>query len=239
MALIKCSEFGKEISDRAKSCPECGYTDFQTPKSKNNFRSSIIRWMFIIIVVICLVLLIKNVICSNQKQNDINNANNYIDNLINTVSELSDIKLYNNSNSYVIETDVDEMKKYVDDINSIYGKYDIDVCNAIDSYIKNNTDKKSWNDYIIMLSRDYYLLEETDEAVKYIMGSGSDITASNSTDLKNFDQIENGMTEKEVINILGQPSNVNRLDEEIRYDYGEKATIWFNSSGIVYKTKLW
>ena len=26
MALIKCSECGKEISDTAKSCPNCGYT---------------------------------------------------------------------------------------------------------------------------------------------------------------------------------------------------------------------
>ena len=25
MALIKCSECGKDISDRAKKCPGCGY----------------------------------------------------------------------------------------------------------------------------------------------------------------------------------------------------------------------
>ena len=25
MALIKCPECGKEISDKAKSCPKCGY----------------------------------------------------------------------------------------------------------------------------------------------------------------------------------------------------------------------
>lgn len=25
MALIKCPECGKEISDKAKACPECGY----------------------------------------------------------------------------------------------------------------------------------------------------------------------------------------------------------------------
>lgn len=239
MALIKCPECGKEISDTAKSCPECGYTNFQTPKRKNNIKASVIKWMFIIIIVICLLLFIKNVISSNQKQNDINSANKYIDNLISTVSELSDIKLYNNSNSYTIENDVDEMKGYVDDINSIYEKYDTDICNAIDSYIKNNTDKKSWNDYIIMLSRDYYLLEKTDEAVKHIMDSGSDITTFDSVDLKKFEQIENGMTEGEVINILGQPSSVNTLEGETRYDYSGKVTIWFNTSGLVYKTKLW
>ena len=122
MALITCPECGKEISDTAKSCPECGYTNFQTPKRKNNIKASVIKWMFIIIIVICLLLFIKNVISSNQKQNDINSANKYIDNLISTVSELSDIKLYNNSNSYTIENDVDGRKGYVDDINSIYEK---------------------------------------------------------------------------------------------------------------------
>lgn len=47
MALIKCPECGKEISDKAKSCPQCGYPITKenstrvesnlTPDTKNNF----------------------------------------------------------------------------------------------------------------------------------------------------------------------------------------------------------
>ena len=42
MALIKCSECGKEISDKAKLCPHCGFEKNECPecgkevKSKNN-----------------------------------------------------------------------------------------------------------------------------------------------------------------------------------------------------------
>ena len=39
MALIKCKECGKEISSKAKSCPNCGYpieeeVDFSTQETK-------------------------------------------------------------------------------------------------------------------------------------------------------------------------------------------------------------
>lgn len=236
MALIKCPECGQEVSDTAKSCPHCGCADFQLKKRKNGFNVQKIKWSIIIIIVICSLFFIKNVISSNQKQNDVKNANRAIDNLIDTVSELSDVKLYNNSSSNTVENNVGQMKEYVEEINNVYGKYDVDICNEIDTYIKSNTDEKSWNDYIVMLSREFYLLDETNEAVKRIMDSG---TVPDSVGLKNYDQIENGMTEKEVINILGQPSSVHTLEGKTRYDYEGKVTIWFDTSGLVYKTKMW
>lgn len=42
MALIKCPECGKEISDKAKSCPGCGYpinkTEVETEQDRINIR---------------------------------------------------------------------------------------------------------------------------------------------------------------------------------------------------------
>ena len=36
MALIKCPECGKEFSDKAPACPNCGYPiEYVVPESKN------------------------------------------------------------------------------------------------------------------------------------------------------------------------------------------------------------
>ena len=40
MSLIKCRECGKEISDKAKSCPHCGSpTFFAEEENKDNWKS--------------------------------------------------------------------------------------------------------------------------------------------------------------------------------------------------------
>lgn len=52
MALIKCSECGKEISDKAKVCPNCGSkTNFAHKKSKDNKLTILVVIGFIIILV--------------------------------------------------------------------------------------------------------------------------------------------------------------------------------------------
>lgn len=42
MALIKCPECGKEISDKANSCIHCGYPIIHTPKADNSEKSEYI-----------------------------------------------------------------------------------------------------------------------------------------------------------------------------------------------------
>lgn len=51
MALIKCPECGKEYSDKAKACPNCGY---QPKKSSAPIAMTITGVMSIVIAILCL-----------------------------------------------------------------------------------------------------------------------------------------------------------------------------------------
>lgn len=81
MALIKCSECGKEISDKAKTCIHCGCP---VEKKQNNNRN--IRKIIIGIIIFGLSLIIilwfgKNILklnIFNSKNDDSNNYNNDI-----------------------------------------------------------------------------------------------------------------------------------------------------------------
>ncbi|GAB7259265.1 zinc ribbon domain-containing protein [Dickeya dianthicola] len=45
MALVNCTECGKEVSDTALKCPSCGK---QLRKPKRSFFGKIIKWVFIL-----------------------------------------------------------------------------------------------------------------------------------------------------------------------------------------------
>ncbi len=66
MALLKCPECGKEVSDQAKSCPNCGY-----PLKKSKFPA----WIVLCIIGILVVVIITAVTFSNKPDNG-NTANN-------------------------------------------------------------------------------------------------------------------------------------------------------------------
>ena len=55
MALIKCSECGREISDTAKICPHCGY---KTAYAQKNEQAKTIMHMSLIVNLICISLYI-------------------------------------------------------------------------------------------------------------------------------------------------------------------------------------
>ena len=65
MALIKCKECGKEISDQAKTCPHCGYENIKKGEKKVTSKSnyiktgsivSLISCSFIVLIIIWLVV---------------------------------------------------------------------------------------------------------------------------------------------------------------------------------------
>lgn len=66
MALIKCSECGKEISDTAKRCPNCGYKDER--KAKRNKKIFIIP-VSIVVILMCIFCILKLIDNNNSPAN--------------------------------------------------------------------------------------------------------------------------------------------------------------------------
>ncbi len=70
MALIKCPECKKDLSDSAKKCPHCGYIN----KKENNFIKLLkenrkIQIVIGIIVLVIIVVLVLNLILNKDKRN--------------------------------------------------------------------------------------------------------------------------------------------------------------------------
>ena len=55
MALIKCSECGKEIGDTIAQCPHCGYRI----KKKNPINKKMLIVSVVIVVMVCVICVIK------------------------------------------------------------------------------------------------------------------------------------------------------------------------------------
>ena len=65
MALIKCPECGKEISDKAKKCPNCGYSN---KKSGNVYKVGIITIVVIVIIAMAVFFALKNRLNDSEKR---------------------------------------------------------------------------------------------------------------------------------------------------------------------------
>lgn len=257
MALIKCPECGREnVSDTATSCPSCGYNilkhmeaqrqsanekehdnaiELQKGKFSDSDKKPKRKWVYIIIAVIILfflAILIRNDIAQKQKQQEIISAEVSFDKLVKIVNNLYEAKLSTWNIYDNVESDINKMKEYVDEIQEIYGKYDMDICHEIDLYIKEEANVSSWHDYFLMLDTNYYLTSDSKEAAQKIIDA---VPSDNGGSIKNFDQIRIGMTQEEVINILGEPTNIYKLEDQIRYCYGNNVAVWFDSNGLVYK----
>lgn len=68
MALIKCSECGKEISSDAKSCPHCG-KPLPRPKGKPFYKS--VRFWIVVIIVIIIGVFVYVSIKSEQELSEV------------------------------------------------------------------------------------------------------------------------------------------------------------------------
>ena len=54
MSLIKCPECGKEVSDHAESCPNCGFS-LKPHKTKNNIVIGVIAGIFGVIAIVVII----------------------------------------------------------------------------------------------------------------------------------------------------------------------------------------
>lgn len=62
MALIKCNECGKEMSDTVKKCPHCGYTNKYLKQDKVNNGKNFIKQHIKVISIIVIVLVVGVVV---------------------------------------------------------------------------------------------------------------------------------------------------------------------------------
>ena len=75
MALIKCSECGKEVSDKAKKCPHCGASNkIQNGKKGNTNILHIIIGILLAVLLICGVIFAYQVLKGNN-DTDVNTEN--------------------------------------------------------------------------------------------------------------------------------------------------------------------
>ena len=142
MALIKCNECGKEISDKAKVCPHCGIKC----KNENDVKVFPTSVMFILIVIFVAVIFLM----MNYNKKDYNNStsgikentNEIIGNEIKTKNEFDKIKKSNNYSIVVVISNVcpyseifkpileDVIQEY--NVNIYYLNIDSNFYNSVD-----------------------------------------------------------------------------------------------------------
>ena len=159
MSMINCPECGKKISDKAKTCPNCGYTLHDMKKKK--FVVSIIIFMIIIVSVVLGFFLQQ----TNKKQNEnINAISKSIENMKNgkipTKKEYNEIadkykKLNNDQKKTIKNTNVFEQ----------FGKFDLNKMNAVSTQINDIDDNIPFSD-IISIKKKYDQLSKEEQ--KYI-----------------------------------------------------------------------
>lgn len=69
MALVKCPECGNEISDKAKSCPTCGYL-IKRNDPKNRLHKVLISIILIIVLIVGIIITI--IFTTNDKKTNFN-----------------------------------------------------------------------------------------------------------------------------------------------------------------------
>ena len=102
MAMIQCPECGKEISDTAKVCPNCGY-----PIQKGKKQLSI-KMVGILTVIVLLILGSVLFVLSNQL-NDIEQKE--VDNVITAISNIGEVNIESGSKITEAERLYDELSK--------------------------------------------------------------------------------------------------------------------------------
>lgn len=117
MALIKCPECGKEISNNAKTCPNCGI--------KTKSRSLRIYIIFFTIIILCslfFLILKKDSILDEKNDESAPHFNNVVDMIETTVNEEVNIEQWIKDNNITAEDDVSGI---IDQI-AVIGDKDID-----------------------------------------------------------------------------------------------------------------
>ncbi len=138
--LVKCQECGKEISDEAKKCPNCGViTETTKDKKQKTKKNIIIAIIFILIFVLLLGLIVfertSNDLYKYSRQ-AIKVLEDYLDTGITSDEAKEKIDVIRN----IVEAKYNEVKD-VDDLSFKYNGLAIDLSSASWSLIKKDNSK--------------------------------------------------------------------------------------------------
>ena len=146
MALIKCSECGKEISDKARKCPHCG-TKYKSENEndRKGFPTSVMFILIVIFVAVIFIIMNYNKKDYNNSTSDTKENTNEIienENEIKTKNEFDKIKKSNNYSIVVVISNVcpyseifkpileDVIQEY--NVNIYYLNIDSNFYNSVD-----------------------------------------------------------------------------------------------------------
>ena len=229
MALIKCEECGREISDKAESCPNCGcpINDVNLDVGKDKHKFKILDKFFISFGIIAIIVII--IIGVNTMRN------NYASFIDSELSNNSDIAL-TTANS----TDDDLNDKQIDTLKNFQGTWELNDYGDVYKFIFNGMKMQYYSKINSKMSEyttslkflddndSFYLIEDNDSVkrlVYYIYDNKltvgtydgervsflktiSNKTSNNSNFIK---KPQIGMTETEVLSSLwGKPEDINK-----------------------------
>lgn len=161
MALIKCPECDKEISDTIKKCPNCGYK----LKKRMNKKSKIIISIFILIA-IAIGTIITIVLINNKKQHEVEynklltqtGGKMYLNGVVSELICYDIGQVWYNS---IFKKSNDKYDKYTIDNKWTYSKIFNDFSTSIENYKKaNNESLQKLKDAKVNLGEDIKKLKD-------------------------------------------------------------------------------
>ncbi len=148
MALIKCPECGKEISDKAVSCPNCGYEGFKKKKKITKKSAVIIGVIVAVIVFVIVMLLLFQLVFKNNKLNKNSEENQLIG--------------------------VETVDDFIDKFSDCAASYELSSKNL--KYIKEHSDKNYFAASIFNIISEFKRQDIDSQQVKY-MTNAKDIAS--------------------------------------------------------------
>ena len=181
MALIKCKECNKEISDNAKQCPNCGVT---IKKGNKTLLFLAIGATIVIIIIVIIIFILNNTNNSdtnNTNNSDTNNTNNSDTNNTNN----SDANNTNTSEyvNFITISDMELLNDFKKNEKAII-LYILEECSHCKTLINNIKEIKGYKITIYVVNYKDFTDEEIAEITKGFDGFPTVQLYSNNTLIK-------------------------------------------------------
>ena len=246
MALVNCPECKKEISNKAKLCPQCGYDISKYMKktwiAKN--KRKMISWL---LAVICLLVVISGCVIGlryvrdeKEKKEKQQKDSIYLK-LTSTYDDLEQIVYIIMADATVIDNDETKVLEHVDIMfsdtyeidNILNSETTEDVKRKFTGYIYNSQRQiYSWEDFKQKVLKEFcFWSDDKEETVKKII----DYTKTKASD--NYDNITIGMERSEVLKMMGNDYMKYYEDGNQVYKWNKRFVIVIKDEVVIEKRK--